>query len=202
MSSKLQDLTLKLYREGVEKAQAEAKIILDDAETKKNEIIAAAKAEAKQIIDNGKKDADQLIAKGKAELELSASQAVSALKQEIIGLLTNSSLSPGLKEALSNKDFIKGLVVDLISKWDLEKQNLDLVLPADKEKEFDAYLKKEISSLLKKGLNVNFQGRMDAGFKIAASDGSFILSFTDADFERYFQSFVKDKTRAILFPGK
>jgi len=50
MNTKLQELTDKIYIEGVEKGNAEAKAIVEKAEKQASDIIAKAQAEAAQIV--------------------------------------------------------------------------------------------------------------------------------------------------------
>ncbi len=186
MSQKLQELTNKLYQEGIEKARSEAKTILAEAEQKKQEIADNAAREAQKIIDNGKKEAEQLVSHGKADLGMASEQAIAALKQKITGLLAGQTLSENIRSALQEKEFIKSLILDLIKKWDSQKQSMELVLSKEMEKEFSAYLNKELKSRLDKGLEMKFEGRMQGGFQIRAKDGSYMLSFTDQDFESRF----------------
>lgn len=199
MSQKLQELTNKLYQEGIEKARSEAKTILAEAEQKRQEITDNAAKEAQKIIDNGKKEAEQLVSQGKADLGMASEQAIAALKQKISGLLAAQTLSENIRSALQGKEFIKTLILDLIKKWNSEKQSMELILSKEMEKEFSAYLNRELKSSLDKGLEIKFEGRMQGGFQIRAKDGSYMLSFTDHDFEEFFQSFVREKIRSILF---
>ena len=55
MESKLQELTKKIYKEGVEKAGLEANDILEAAKKDAAKIITDAKKEAENIISNAKK---------------------------------------------------------------------------------------------------------------------------------------------------
>jgi V/A-type H+/Na+-transporting ATPase subunit E len=199
LSQKLQELTKKLYQEGVEKARTEADNILAEAEKNKLELISQAESEAEKILAKAKKSAEQLLEQGKSELDMAAGQAVSALKQKITTLLAGHTLGENIKSALSEKEFIKSLILELVKKWDPAGQNLALVLSKEREQEFSAYLQKELKSALSHSPEISFEDRMSGGFKIKSADGSFMLSFTDQDFEQFFQSFVRDKIRTILF---
>ncbi|MBN1646918.1 MAG: hypothetical protein JW874_02695 [Spirochaetales bacterium] len=201
MSQKLQELTRKLYQEGVEKARTEAANILAEAEKNKQDIISQAGNEAKEIIAKAKKEAAQLLAQGKTDLEMAAEQAISALKQKIVQLLSGHAVSDNIKSALSEKEFVGSLIIELARKWDPASQGMELVLSREQEKEFGAYLNSELKKQLSGDIRIMFEDRMSGGFRIKAADGSFMLSFTDQDFEQYFQSFVRDKIRSILFAG-
>ena len=201
MSQKLQELTQKLYQEGVEKARLEAERILEEAEQSKQEILAQAKREAKNLIEDGKREAEKLVAKGESELKLAAKQSISALRQKTVELLAHAILGDGIHTALDDRDFLKSLIHTLVSRWGSDTQSLDLklVLSKEKQNELEEFLKKELFEQLNRGLSIEFEERMRTGFRIMAKDGSFMLSFSDQDFEAFFQSFVKDNIRSVLF---
>ena len=201
MSQKLQELTQKLYQEGVEKARTEAERILEEAEQSKQKMLEQAEKEAKDLIENGRREAERVVAKGESELNLASRQSINALRQKTVELLAHAVLGDGIKTALDDKVFLKELIHTLVSKWSSDAQSLDLklILSEEKKSELEEFLREELSELLKRGLSIEFEERMKTGFRVVAKDGSFMLSFSDQDFERYFQSFVKENIRSVLF---
>jgi len=202
MESKLQELTKKIYKEGVQKAKMEADTILNDAEEKAKNIIADANKKAESIITKAKNESEQLRQKIESEIKLSGNQAISFLKQEITELISSKALSVKIKESFDDKNFIKNIIKEMVSKWDPKSKNLDLVLilPEKSKKELSEYFTKQAKEILDKGVQLSFENRMEEGFKIGPKDGSYLLSFSDKDFERFFQSFLKPKTKEMLFP--
>ena len=88
MDTKIQELTDKIYKEGVEKGNEEAARLIADAESQKAKLLADAEAEAKQIVAAAEKQAAELKKNTEAELKLFAAQSVEALKSEITNLIT------------------------------------------------------------------------------------------------------------------
>ena len=72
MNTKLQELTDKIYLEGVEKGNAEAKVIIENADTKAADIVAKAQAQAAEIIAKAEFQAAELSKNTKSELKLFA----------------------------------------------------------------------------------------------------------------------------------
>ena len=70
MENKIQELTDKIYREGVEKGNEEAQRLIDEAQKKAQKLIADAQKEAEGIIANARKSADELTENTKSELKL------------------------------------------------------------------------------------------------------------------------------------
>ena len=68
MQNKLQELTDKLYNEGLSKGRQEGEAILNEARSQAEEIISKARAEAARITADAEKEASEL----KAKVEVSA----------------------------------------------------------------------------------------------------------------------------------
>ncbi|NNM67718.1 MAG: V-type ATP synthase subunit E [Spirochaetales bacterium] len=202
MEGKLQELTDRLYREGVEKASTEAKAILEKAQKEAQVVITKAKAEAEAVTSAAKNEAEQLKSKALSEVKMAGEQAIATLKLEITNLLTASALSSGVKTSFQDVAFVQELIKELVAKWDPKNAELDLVLPASRQKELSQAFQAKSSEILAKGVELKFEARMDGGFRIEPKDGSFVLSFTDRDFLQFFQSFLKARAKEILFPAK
>ncbi|MCG8572542.1 MAG: V-type ATP synthase subunit E [Spirochaetes bacterium] len=201
MEAKLQELTQKIYQEGIEKAKSEADTIIADANKAAEKIKKDANAEAEKIIADAKKEGEQIDKKVKSELKLAGDQAISSLKQQITDLLSKTALSADIKSAVNDKDFIKNVVAEIVKKWSTGDKTVDLnlILPDKSKTDLESYFKSKARDLLDKGLELKFESRMDGGFKITPKDNAFVLSFTDKDFEQFFQSFLKSRTKEILF---
>ncbi len=201
MDDKLQELTDRLYRDGVEKARKEAQAILADAEKQKEEIIRKAEQEAAAILEKGRKESDDLRARTGSELSMAARQAEGALKQRIVNILSDNILDEGVQSALNNENLLNNLIVSTMASWasDGNIPDISLVLSEDKKDVFTAGLKSALKKQISDGLNIEFSSRMKSGFRIESKDGSYAMSFTDKDFQEFFRSFIKDKSRASLF---
>lgn len=92
MDTKIQELTDKIYKEGVEKGNEEAGRIIADANAQKQAILTEAEAEAKRIVAQAEKQAAELKKNTEAELKLFATQSVEALKSEVVNLITGKLL--------------------------------------------------------------------------------------------------------------
>ena len=86
MQGKLQELTEKIYQEGVQKAQKEVEILLQAATQKAQNIEQEAQKKAKAIIAEAEKKAELLDKHVQSELKMSVAQSTSALKQDLTNL--------------------------------------------------------------------------------------------------------------------
>ena len=202
MENKLQELTQKLYTTGVEKAQKEAEIILAEAQKKADEIILNAKNEADSIIRKAKNESDEFKTKIESELKLSSKQVIATVKNQVSNLVVQDMLKKDIETGLDDNDFIKNLIELMVKKWqpdDAESTDLQIIMPQKEKENFNKYIKEKISHLLKKGLEVNFEDNFKSGFKIAPKDNSYIINFTNEDFDNFFKTYLKAKTANLLY---
>ena len=200
MQNKLQELTEKIYQEGVEKGNAEAQQIVEKAKTDAADIIAKSKKEAEAIISEAKKKAGELKTNTESEIKLSGKQALNALKQKIADLVSGEITSITVKEAF-DKDFIKKIIETTLTNWAKSGQNMDLalLLPAGEEKKLADFFKKEAKQYIDKGITVTYDSTIETGFQIGPKDGSYKVSFTDEDFINFFKKYLRPKLVEMLF---
>ncbi|WP_346854290.1 V-type ATP synthase subunit E [uncultured Draconibacterium sp.] len=202
MTDKIQEITEKIYNEGVIKAQADADRIISDARAKADEIIHLAQKTHDDIIAEAQKQADELARKTETEIQIAARQFISSLKQKVTEIITTAQIATPVKGAMSDVDFVKKIIATTLNNWHNESTadlSLKVLLPEKEEKEFSSFFDSKINEILNKGVDVSFDPRLERGFKIGPQDGSYILSFTDNDFENYFKSYFKDRTKRLLF---
>ena len=70
MENRIQELTDKIFQEGVEKGNLEAQKILDNAKSEAERIVEEARATGERIVKEARKKADELSENVKSELKL------------------------------------------------------------------------------------------------------------------------------------
>ncbi len=202
MENKLQELTEKIYSNGIEKAKQEAAIILENARKEAAELIRNAKAEAVIIKENAEKESAELKLKTESELKLSSKQVISSIKSQVTSLLANNLLAGDIEKALGEPAFLKSVIELMVQKWqpdDAGSIDLQVILPENKKEAFEQVIKSKISHLLSKGLTVDFDSQFKSGFKITPADKSYIINFTAEDFDNFFKTFLREKTAGLLY---
>ena len=201
MASKLQELTEKIYAEGVTKAKTEAEKVASEAQSKAEQIISNARKEAEKIVKAAKNESEDMIKKANSEMTQSSKQALSAVKQKITELITAKVVENPVKEAMQSSDFLKKAIETTLKNWKVEDEgiNLSLLLPAELENELSAHFKSQEIQSLSKGLEVSFHKSLNGGFKIGPADDSYKISFSDDDFSNFFKAYLRPKTVELLY---
>ena len=193
---KIQELTEKIYREGVEKGQAEADRIVEEAKQSAEQIIAEAREQAKAIEAKAQKKASELDANTKSELKLYTSQALNALKSEIANVLTDKVAKNAATGLTADKNFLGQFAVMLASKW---AGNEAVVLSSSEADSLKEYFSKQAKELLDKGVTINKVNGKDTMLSISPADGSYKVNFGKEEFEAYFKNFLRPQLVDMLF---
>ena len=205
MENKLQELTQKLYNEGVEKANAEAEKIIAEAKSEAEKIKQEANQEAKNILANAEQKSADIKKNVDAEISLAAKQTIRSTKQKITDMIVSKVIDQPVKEAFDDQKFVKEIIETVVKNWNAQKNesiDLSLLLPADLEKEFSKYFSAKTGKELNANLELSFSDTIKGGFKIGPADGSYKISFSEQDFENFFKSYLRPKTIEMLYPGE
>lgn len=193
---KIQELTEKIYREGVERGQQEAERMVAEAKEQAEKIVAEAKEQAKAIEDVARKQAAELDKNTKNELKLYMAQALNALKSEVANLLTDTVVGNEVDKLAADKDFLGKLAVTIAEKWTGDEPAV--ISTADAES-LKAYFMKHAKALLDKGVKIEKVNAIDTLFTIAPADGSYKVQFGKEEFESYFKAFLRPELVNMLF---
>lgn len=196
MENKIQELTDKIYREGVEKGNEEAQRLIANAQDEAKNIIEEARKEAESIVAASHKSADELVENTKSELKLFAGQAVNALKSEIATLVTDKIVGASVKEFTQNKDFLNAFIVALASKWSVDEP---IVISTDDAEALKKYFAAKAKVLLDKGVTIEQVNGSKALFTVSPADGSYKVNFGEEEFMNYFKEFLRPQLVEMLF---
>ena len=111
MNTKLQELTDKIYAEGVEKGKNEAAEIVAAAKAEAQRIKEAAEAEARKIVEQANAKAAETTKNTQSELKLYTEQSLNALKTEITNLICDKVASDSVKAATADPKFMQAIIV-------------------------------------------------------------------------------------------
>ena len=196
MENKIQELTDKIYREGVEKGNEEAQKLIAKAQEEAKRIIEDAHKEADSIVATAHKSADELAENTKSELKLFAGQAVNALKSEIATLVTDNIVNADVKAFAANKDYLNAFIVALASKWSV---NEPIVISTADAEGLTKHFAAKAKDLLDKGVKIEQVNGIKTLFSVSPADGSYKVNFGEEEFMNYFKEFLRPQLVEMLF---
>lgn len=193
---KIQELTSKLYSEGVEKGKEEANKIIAEAKAQKKQILDDAEEQSKKLLDAAKKEIVELKSHTESELKLFASQSAEALKSEITNLITEKLATLNVTAATEDKQFMQKLILELVQNWSKEEK---LTIGTESAEELKSYIASNTKNLLDKGVKIESVNGIKTGFTISAEDGSYKVRFGEEEFIEYFKEFLRPQIQKLLF---
>ena len=200
MQNKLQEMTDKLYNEGLSKGKQEGEEILARSRKEAEEIIAQAKKQAEEIVAQVRKQADDLSTKVNSDLKMAALQSIAATKQDIENVIVTKMTECEVSKALTSAEFVEKIILAVAKGFNSEESvEMEVVLPESLRKELEPFIRKELSEVLKGGVSAQFSKKVAGGFTIGPKGEGWFVSFTDETFKTLIGEYLRPATKKILF---
>jgi V/A-type H+-transporting ATPase subunit E len=196
MDTKIQELTDKIYHEGVEKGKEEAARIISEANEQKQVILRNAEAEAKRIIAEADKQATALKKNTEAELKLFAAQFIESLKSEIANLITDRIASANISPLAGDKAFMQKLILEMTAQW---AGNEGLTVQTADADALAAYFASNAKDLLNKKVKIERVAGKASSFVIVPESGAYKIAFGEEEFIAFFKEYLRPQLVDLLF---
>ena len=197
MEVQLSELIEKIKKDGIESAQAEAAKLRAAAEAEAKRIVDEAKHDAVKIVEKAKIDAQISEKAGVAALEQAARNLILAFKSEIQELL--NSLTAQTVSASYSSDTVKDILPDLIKNWALKNtDSLTVLLPESEVKKLEGAFLSKLNSVLKGGVDIKANKKLDSGFHIAEKDGSAFYDFSAESVAAMLSAYLNPRLAEIV----
>ena len=199
MENKLQELTNKLYEEGLAKGRSDAERLVADAQAKADAIVREAEEKAAAVVE------EALRRNTMTEVTLAGRQAVGALKEHISEMIIAKTLSGPVHEAAVDPAFVREMLLAVAAGWRADsagKVTLSALLPAEWQERFGKEFEAAAKSLLAQGVEVGYSDSVRSGFRIGEKNGGYYISFSEADFEALLSEFLKERVAKMLYAEK
>lgn len=202
MENKLQELTNKLYEEGLVKGRTEADALLSKAQEEANNLVEKAKTQAAAILAGAQQEAAEHKEQVDNEIRMASRQTLAELKQKIENIVVFKSLDAPTKQAMTDKEFVQGLINTLVDSFNpkgADAIDLNVALPDEQKDDFSTFLKAQLAKIFNSNVTVTFTSDLENGFTIGPKDGSYQIRFSDKDFVALFSQYLRPKTQKLLY---
>lgn len=196
MDSKIQELTEKIYNEGVQRGNAEAERILNQAKELAEELERKAKAQAEDIVRGAQREADTLRQNTESELKLYAAQLVESIRASITERLTGDIATANVTAATADSAFMQQLILELAKGFDPDK---GVEISTTQAEALSSYFAQNAKALLEQGVRITQIAGKPTDFTLGPSDGSFKIQVGEAEFIELFKSFLRPQLAQRLF---
>lgn len=205
MENKLQELTKKLYDEGLSKGRHEAETLLTDARKKAADIVAEAQAEADRIKKKSDAEAQELLKNTMTEITLAGKQLVETIKSSVQDMIVAAAVDAPVKNASLDQKFVEQMLIAVAKNWNgasTDKVSLSAMLPKDMEATLGASLAECVKGSLGAGMDIVFSDKVKSGFKVGPKNGGYYISFTDDGFRELLAEYLRPQVGEMLYGKK
>jgi V/A-type H+-transporting ATPase subunit E len=201
MQDKIQQLTEKLYAEGIEKAKTEAGQILEAARAEAANIVHDARVKAEKILHVSREESMELQKNIEGEIRIAARHAFTVVRQNIADMITLQANQKWLNGAFQDVDFMKDIMKHAIQTFiELDKNaEIKLVLPSHLDQKVIRYLESHIHESFHNQVFIDVSHKIETGFRIGPTSTNYLISFTEQDFDNFIKRFLRPKTIDLLF---
>ncbi|MDD2436582.1 MAG: hypothetical protein PHG27_01700 [Massilibacteroides sp.] len=196
MDTKIQELTEKIYQEGIEKGNQEAANIIAEAKAKQQAIIAEAETEAKRIVAKAEKQAQDIKKNTDNEIKIASGQVIDSLKKEITDLLVGEITNTNVKPVVTDKAFMQKVILEMARSW---AKNEAFVIQTSSAEALQSYFEGNAKELLDKGIRIEKINGKETSFTIQPIDGSYKVNFGEEEFMLFFKELLRPALLEKLF---
>ncbi|MBQ3723428.1 MAG: hypothetical protein II851_06930 [Bacteroidales bacterium] len=200
MQNKLQELTDKLYEEGLSKGKEEGARILEEARQEAVRILDEARTQADEIKEKAVREAAEMKSKVESDLKMASAQTLQATRQDVENLVLARVSDAKVSESLADPDFLKEVILAVARRFSAqESADLNLILPESLRTQLEPFVKGELAKALGQEVSASFSKKVAGGFNIGPKDGSYFISLTDESFKKLIGEYLRPVTRKFLF---
>lgn len=198
MAEDIQGLLNRIQSEGIEKAEAEKKQILENAKQQAEAILAAAKAEAEEIVKNAEAEAEINTNKGKAAVKQAARDVLLSLQADLQNRL-EAIVKAGVGAAMT-PELMGQIVLKMAEKYLSNPGNdtVEMLLSANDAAALEAGLKAGLLADIKEKPEIQISSNFSSGLKIGVKGSDLFFDFSDEALTEIICNYTGPKLAAMI----
>ncbi len=215
-ASGVEALINKLRQEGIERGEAQAAAILDDARQKAAKILEEARQQAQDMVAQAEKQSASLKAAGQEALELTFRDMVLKMRDRLTTRF-REDVQRLIGKQMDREEFLQRLILEVVGRARSES-GLDqtseavVLLPAEvvgvedlkkrpeelKEGSLPHFVVSLMGDLVKEGITFDSSDKISGGIRIYLKDGAAVIDFTDQSLAAILLDHLQPRFRALL----
>ena len=197
MGEELQSLLDKINADGIQKAEAKAARIIEDARREAEAVLSSAKAESNVIIAKAEAEAESFKQRALSTTRQAARDIALQLRSELSGRL-NAAIKGATSAALT-PEFMAQLIRELAASFASSPESELNIRTAVKDvASLDAALKGALADTLKKAPEVFGDSELSGGVQLEFNDSDCYFDFSDAAVNELLAGYAGEQLAAVF----
>ncbi|MGL5920244.1 MAG: hypothetical protein ACRCZQ_07065, partial [Bacteroidales bacterium] len=131
-----------------------------------------------------------------SEIKLYANQALEALRNEIVSMISNKLVTASVNDMLNDKAFLNQLMLTIAQEW-VKRESI--VISTSQADELTRYFEAKAKDLLDNSVKIEKVNGKDTSFVISPSNGAYKITFGEDEFIAFFKDFLRPQLVNLLF---
>jgi len=198
MADDLQSLLDRIQKDGVDKAQAEARQIVESAKAQATRLLAEAQASAVQIRKTAEEQAALTQERSVSALQQAARDVVLGLRETLAETL--QQIATRKIESTLTPETLQNLLAEVVRAY-FQSPNprpIELLVPVAQQQQLTAFFMTEFRTALAQGLTLQGDRSLLAGFKVAIATDHVEHDFTPAALAEAFSRLLRPQLADIV----
>jgi len=199
MADELQSLIERIQHEGVEKAEADAAVIVTRAKAKAAEIVKAAEVQAQALLKQADTDAQVYtkrstitLTQAARDVLIAVGQGLESILDEVVRKQVGQALSPETMKAML------GRIAQAYAARGMAENRLTILLSPDDQKNLERLVEAGVRDALGQGVDLRADDRIVKGFRISIQDGHVVHDFTEGTIAEAIGALLKPHLAEIV----
>ncbi|MBQ3592770.1 MAG: V-type ATP synthase subunit E [Clostridia bacterium] len=196
MEIQLRELIEQIKKDGVQAAEAEAAVVLENAKAQAEKIVADAKAQAEKIVADAKSEADRMTKSGEDALRQAGRNVLISFRESVTRELT--TIVGESVNTVYSSEALAELIANVVENMAGKTGDIEVVLNGEDLKKFEKTLLSALKEKMLTGVTLKANDNFDGGFRIAVDNGNVYYDYSAEAVVEMLSNYLSPRVAQLL----
>lgn len=196
MEIQLRELIEQIKKDGVQAAEAEAAVVLENAKAQAEKIVADAKVQAEKIVADAKSESERMTKSGEDALCQAGRNVLISFRESVareLAAIVGESVN-----AVYSSEVLAGLIANVVENMAGKTGDIEVVLNGEDLKKFEKTLLSALKEKMLTGVTLKANDNFDGGFRIAVDNGNVYYDYSAEAVVEMLSNYLSPRVAQLL----
>ena len=196
MEIQLRELIEQIKKDGVQAAEAEAAVVLENAKAQAEKIVADAKAQAEKIVADAKSESERMTKSGEDALRQAGRNVLISFRESVARELT--AIVGESVNAVYSSEALAELIANVVENMAGKTGDVEVVLNGEDLKKLEKTLLSALKEKMLTGVTLKANDNFDGGFRIAVDNGNVYYDYSAEAVVEMLSNYLSPRVAQLL----
>jgi len=196
MEIQLRELIEQIKKDGVQAAEAEAAVVLENAKAQAEKIVADAKAQAEKIVADAKGESERMTKSGEDALRQAGRNVLISFRESVARELT--AIVGESVNAVYSSEAPAELIANVVENMAGKTGDVEVVLNGEDLKKLEKTLLSALKEKMLTGVTLKANDNFDGGFRIAVDNGNVYYDYSAEAVVEMLSNYLSPRVAQLL----